>query len=254
MKIGIYGDSFACIHTKWVMSKSFNHHLGLSWVELLEEAGHDITNFAQSGSAFMFSYKKFLKNYKDFDLNIFVVTNWSRIYIEKLPEILIHGSPSCDVEYDRIMKSPNYKEKDEHIKILKSLKTYMEIWADWDMVKHTQQVLCQNIFNICPNTILIPVFEDSLIDGRGALWNACLHELFLCDERAYNKFDFLNLDCQRKCHFSEENNEVLAKEVLAAIDQKKQYVGLDLSLLKKPSKDFNFYVRQTVTPKLDNFL
>ena len=38
MKIGIYGDSFACINTKWGDSKVDNPTLGISWVEILENA------------------------------------------------------------------------------------------------------------------------------------------------------------------------------------------------------------------------
>ena len=81
MKIGIYGDSFACINTKWGDSKVDNPTLGISWVEILENAGHHINNFAKSGTAVMFSYENFLREHKNNDLNIFIVTSPTRLYV-----------------------------------------------------------------------------------------------------------------------------------------------------------------------------
>lgn len=199
----------------------------------------------------MYSYKLFLQNYSKFDLNIFVVTNYSRIFVEQLDGILIFGSPSCDIEYYNIINKPDYPKKKVHLEILKSLKTYIDIYMDDHMVIHIQHSLCNNIFNICPNTILIPAFENSISSTSDGLWEASKYELFLCDEAAFKKFDFLNLDCNRKCHFSEENNYTLATEVLSAIKNNKKVVTLNKKMLKKPSKSFDFYVKQTLPTKIE---
>jgi hypothetical protein len=251
MKVAIYGDSFACINTKWDVGLD-NFHLGLSWVEILERNGYEITNFAQSGTAFMFSYEKFLKEHKNYDLNIFVLTAPQRIYIKALDGIKIFGNLSWpDSEYERVKQLPFYPRKDIHLEILKSVKTYLELWVDQEMVTHTRHVLVNNLWNLAPNTIVIPAFSDSMAQTDINLFYVSKHELKLVDEQAYKKFDFGYLDCRRKCHLSNENNVVLGNKVLDAIANKQKIVTLHTDESVKPANnDFYFYVRQN---NLDSF-
>lgn len=244
MKIGIYGDSFACINTKWGDDRTDKPHLGLSWVEVLENAGHEIINFAQSGSAFMFSYENFLKEHKNHDLNIFVVTNPQRTYVKALDGIKLFGDTWAQSEYNRVKKLPPYPRQDIHLEILKSVKTYLELWVDQEMVTHTQHVLVNNLWNLSPNTMVIPAFSDSTTQTHINLFYAAKYELKLVDETEHKKFDFGYLDCKRKCHVSNENNIVLGNKVLNAIENNEKIVTLHIDELKKPANDdFYFYVR-----------
>ena len=111
MKIAVYGDSFACINTKWDEIKLDRPQYGISWVEILENAGHQINNFAESGTAFMFSYENFVREHKNHDLNIFVLTYPSRVYVKELNGIRIFGYGWVDSEYDRVKKLPFYPKQ-----------------------------------------------------------------------------------------------------------------------------------------------
>jgi hypothetical protein len=243
MKVAIYGDSFACINTRWGDTRVDSPHLGISWVEIIEREGYDITNFAKSGSAFMFSYENFLKEHKNYDLNIFVLTAPQRTYVKALDGLLLFGHTWAEGEYKRVEQLPFYPRKDIHLEILKSVKTYLELWVDQEMVTHTQQVLVNNLWNLAPNTIVIPAFSDSMSQTVINLFYSAKYELKLVDEKEHKKFDFNYLDCKRKCHFSNENNIVLGKKVLDAIVNKQKIVTLHIDELVKPAgNDFYFYV------------
>jgi len=244
MKIAIYGDSFACINTKWDSGKMDKAHLGISWVEILENAGHEITNFAESGSAFMFSYENLLKEHRNHDLNIFVVTDPQRTYIKALDGIKLFGFTWAESEYERVKKLPFYPRKVVHLEILKSARAYLEHWADWEMMTHVQQVLVTNLWNIAPNTIVIPAFSDSIEQTNTNLFDTAKYELELVNSKEFEKFDFGYLDCQRKCHFSNENNIVLGNKLLDAINNNQTIVTFAISECVRPAgNDFYFYVR-----------
>jgi len=245
MRIALYGDSFACINTKWGDTGTDRPEKGLSWGELLENHGHTISNFAKSGTAFMFSYDHFLREHKNFDLNIFVVTSPERLYVKALDGMCMFGWPWADSEHERVSKLPPYPRKEIHLEILKSVKIYLRDWVDWEMMTHVQHLLVNNLWRLAPNTIVIPAFENSMEQTTDDLFSAAKHELKLVNEEAYNNFDFGWLDCQRKFHFSEENNKVIADLIIDAIENNKKIVSVSTSDMIKPSNfDFSFYVKE----------
>ena len=78
MKIGIYGDSFAC--PKSSTDRKIN--TDTPWMTLIEKSNnHDITNFALSGTSMYWSYNIYKENHTKFDKNIFVATSPGRLYI-----------------------------------------------------------------------------------------------------------------------------------------------------------------------------
>jgi hypothetical protein len=67
MKIAFYGNSFA----------EDEGHKPESWLDkLARKFNAEWVSFGKGGSSLYYSYDKFLKNHKDYDLNIFVVTHW----------------------------------------------------------------------------------------------------------------------------------------------------------------------------------
>jgi hypothetical protein len=245
MKIAVYGDSFSIINTKWQTNLAeYQPHLGKSWVDILAEE-HEITNYAESGSAFMYSYELFLAHHNEHDLNIVVVTHPQRVYIKALGGILMFGPVWADCEYDRIKKMAWYPRKDTHLDILQSARNYITEWADFKMITHVQHVLVNNLWNLKENTLVIPAFEESIEQTTTNLNRLARYELSLVDPESFKKFDYGLLNCKRKCHFSKENNVVLAKFILDAIQQKKRIVEVEESDLVTPSnKNFEFYATE----------
>jgi hypothetical protein len=243
MKIAIYGDSFACINTLWDRPGiEINTDIGPSWIEILERAGHSISNFAVSGTAFMFSYETFLTEYRNHDLNIFVVTTPQRIYVKALDGLPMFGYSWAESQYDRIKKSSFYPKKQVHLEILASVQGYLKHWIDWAMLEHVQHVLVNNLWSLASNTLIIPAFSDSIAQTSANLFDAAKHELKLVDENTHNQFDYNFLDCRRACHFSQENNQVLASKILNAITEgaSNSFVTMDLKDVVKPKKSSNF--------------
>lgn len=245
MKIGIYGDSYGCYLTKWDEGLTLNEHLGLSWVEILESRGHEITNFSVVGSAFMYSYEKFVENYKNFDLNIFIATSWTRVYIKSLGKIKLFGYRSPVEETEKLKNLPPYEGKEKHLKILGILKEYFDHCMDWDLLKITQHGLVNNLWYLAPNTLVIPVDDESIPEKpKASLNDVQWGELSLISKKEFDNLKWnLGYHCYRKCHFSPENNAVVADMVLDAIANSKRVLDIDLSLIKKPSKAFSAYAK-----------
>ncbi len=238
MKIAIYGDSFGKINCE-------KKELGTSWTELLEE-NNTVTNFSKTGSAFMFSYETFLKNYANHDLNIFAVTAPARIYVKALPDQLFFGVFWLDYCVKLLKKKPWYAKKNDDLEMLASIRVYLDKWADWEMIHHIQHVLVNNLWNLAPNTIVLPGFCDSISQSNTGLHDIAMEELRLVDQEKFDKFDFNFLNCKRKCHFSEENNIVIFNLITDAIENNKKIIELDKSMLVKPSGKFEYYVERTI--------
>jgi len=254
MKIAIYGDSFGVVNTKWDLDYIATAPLrgealindGPAWVEILEEEGHEITNFAFMGTAFMFSYEIFLKEHKNFDLNIFVVTSHHRTYIKELDGLRMFGYTFADEEYNRVKKLHPYSKQQIHLDILKSAKVYLELWADWEMIRHVQHVLVKNLWNLAPNTLVIPGFNDSIEGSTIGLDDLAVRELSLVVKKEVDKHDiYRNTRCMRKCHFSKENNNMLGKKIKEAIQQEKKILQLSLDDVITPGNpNLDFYLKK----------
>lgn len=245
MKIAIYGDSFAAhqLHIKDSNGKILQEHLGRGWPEILEDY-YEIKNFGESGTAFMYSYELFLQHYSEYDLNIFIVTTPYRTYVRALDGILIIGLDYVDENITRIKKGPFYDKKYIHLEILKSIRVYLELWQDIEMLRHIQHGLVNNLWNLAPNTLVIPVFEDSIGQTNFNLQDLAGLELTMIDSNIRHRLLYpIILDCKRKCHFSEENNKVMAKLILSAIKSEKRIFEADPTDLVMPSKDLNFYIK-----------
>lgn len=252
MKIGVYGDSFAGMNTRFFEGSHSPDDVGPAWVELLEDEGkHKVCNFSKSGTAFQYSYEKFLEHYKSFDLNIVVVTSPNRTYIKALDDILVFGEDWIDFQINRINNSPWYIKKDKHLKILESVRVYLSDWVDWEMRKHIQHLQVNNLWKLAPNTIVIPAFYDSIEQTQKNLNDLSLAELMLIDPDQYNKNPLgkaLNRNqtviCRRKCHFSTENNRMLYELIDAAIKTGQKIIEPDISLLSEPkNKDYYYHIK-----------
>ena len=76
MRIAIYGDSYADYNYRPNNNKTWMHHL--------EDKNNKINVFANSGSSFYFSVKKYLETNKNFDKKIFFVTFPGRLYLPQI--------------------------------------------------------------------------------------------------------------------------------------------------------------------------
>mgnify|MGYP001132774268 CR=1 FL=1 len=109
MKLAVYGDSFA-----------IDDH-STAWPRILAEKldTQKYTNFAQVGTSIDFSYYHFMENHKDFDINIFIITEGSRysLWHHQKPLLLCNDNARVNV-----LHKENFKKlsRNEH-KIAKTI-------------------------------------------------------------------------------------------------------------------------------------
>lgn len=242
MKIAIYGDSYGGINTQWEGTIT-DPKLGPSWIDIVNEQ-HEVTVFAKTGSAFMFSYDIFRRENKNFDLNIFIATHPHRLHIKELEHLLFFGVDWTDHNIKKINSLPFYEKKHDHLQILQSVRTYQLLWEDRERTTHIQHVLVNNLWNINPNTIVIPVADDSIEQTTTNLNAIARVELELADPQGFRTFNLNNMSCLRKCHFSDENNIVFANKVLDAISNNDKIIEFHVTDAVRPAQNsINYYVK-----------
>jgi hypothetical protein len=236
MKIAIYGDSWA--------SEFLNEpHDYSGWPEILaNQSGYEVTNFAVPGSSLYFSYKEFSENHKKYDVNIFLITDYGRLYVKSIPEYSRNKTskhiPNLLNVINRKKQLPNDPLdpviKNRVMKIYDTLENYYTYIQDDDRDELIDQALVHHAKSISTNTIFIPCFrgyeEFSLInvfemenDSMGA------------NEKYFSKNIHVNTEIDGKllidvrvCHMTKRNNELLAEKLIKSIEENNMSVKFSL--------------------------
>ena len=198
MKIGVFGDSF-CAGT-------VVDYLGPSWVDMLENYGHNITNFGAGGSSMLFSAQLIESRAKDFDFIIWAATFPPRISIkiDEPPYHLHFSAPKFnfqDGNYNLTLPESRLKAK--------AASDYYTYLMDFDEYCLIGRSLVNYFLNTYDNLLIIPCFHDPI--GK----NFNLYEL--CERESKQYFpdtelhivykDYVDL---RNCHLTLNNNKILA--------------------------------------------
>lgn len=244
MKIGIFGDSHGDVsYLEW---KKLAPQVGPGWPEHLTKF-HKVTNYCEGGSGLWYSFKKFRDFHVKFDKCIFLPSQPARFTVHR-PE---HGEPLHIV--------PGYVGGDA-IRQLKSSSTlldnavfeaaagYIEHILDYDKEHLFGQYLIKEIHAIRPDTLIVKTFDQlhpestndscslswlSQLDIKGWGFNDGIREL-----RAYNK----NLVDYRKCHLTDENNEMVFNKIFHAIKNNLTYLDFKNTDYVPPSKPMSHYI------------
>lgn len=232
MKIGIFGDSYTSIN------ELGHDHLGLSWVQHLSKI-HEVINFGNSGSSFRWCYELFLKHKHEFDFCIVVVPTPHRVYIKALCDLpdVPKGHFFADPPFRTLVR--NSTADPDVLKILNSVEVWYTKWRDHDFERHLHHLTVKDMLSH-NNVLAIPGFLDS-IEGYDRpyqnLTDIQYWELLQVDPN----FDYGDMVCKRKCHLTEENNQVLFSLVKNAIDNKEKILNLDIKYFRKPTGSIDYY-------------
>ena len=222
MKIGIFGDS-------WASEFLDEPHNYLGWPEILaKQPGYEVTNFAVPGSSLYYSYKEFLENYKNYDINIFLITSYGRMYVQSMPEanqkkIAKHIPNLINIG---IRKKQLTATMNQVMKIYDAMEKYYEYIQNDEYDALVDKALVYHAKSISTNTIFIPCFhgydEFSLID----LFEMENHSIGVY-EKYSSKNIYLNIEYDGKmltdtrvCHMTKVNNELFAEKLIKAIEEK----------------------------------
>ena len=209
MKIAIYGDSFGTETPIFETEHPNLSKVGTPWVSLLRQH-YNVDNYCVSGSDYYFSFNNFLKNYKRYDINIFIETACNRLSI-KQNNVFVHNHN---------IQSATAKLKDSTDNslnnIYKASVQYFTHLHDIEKDEVLTSLMRKEIERLDSNCFFIKSF------GEHGLFNITLNENKIWKVNpTYTKDDkFLDL---RYCHMTKENNHTLYKIVYDKILTKEKF-------------------------------
>lgn len=208
-KILLLGDSFVDDRNIWGRSKMIKTK---TYQKQLEEL-YSVTNLSLWGSNLAFTYQQYIKHHKEFDLIIIMVTKPGKLELPKHSRFL-NGKTFKkwrmlpNIKTIQHMKNdPEYKNEFQQ-KILNAAENYFSYIENYEHVLLYHKCMVQQM--IASNTLLIPCFEDSVLENTiYCLANLSKKEL---GQRTYPDV--------RPCHLNQENHNKFAKELISWIETK----------------------------------
>ena len=149
MKIAVFGGSFAFRSTQTTNP---------AWFDIVGEklSATSVTPFGRGGASVFDSYKTFLENYKNFDLNIFLVTHWGQ-YTKEVNGVMKDGRKesitiSSLSSVEDVMR--NYKWDDTTIDHLTKIKSWFIANVDEYEIL-IRELMIRDVEEKDPNAIVI---------------------------------------------------------------------------------------------------
>jgi len=232
MKIAIYGDSFA---EGSPQTKHFH------WYNILGRLYNaQVTCYGQAGSSTFHSYKTLLEKYREYDLNILLVTHYGR-YTRHLT-FTMTGPKRFYVPSLRTASMMKTELDSQLLDSEKEMLSHLEnhfIVQDDEFLKTAQDCLIRNLLATVPNIIVLPCFQEDF-----SMLNTLKQQLnlgaspscweFLGAQRKYfgitdqTQNNYIERQEAIACHFTEETNEVYAQSVYDYIMNKKPISAPDI--------------------------
>jgi len=250
MKIAVYGDSFGGINLTNIPGD--NEDRGKSWVQVLSEK-YNVTNFSAGGTSLFYSYEIFLQQNKNFDYNIFLITEPNRLTLNNVDnEHFKHFNLAMLDVFSKVTENSNTGNDK---KVIDALLGYYSYIHNQKYIDICHALMVNSIININQNSLIIPCFPTS-IPGNTSLVEITDYELLdqilYLKDKGYrmwklidNKWTFADY---RKCHLSEENNRILANIIDNSITNKTNILDIKLNDYQKAGKDIEFYyLKKTLT-------
>jgi hypothetical protein len=235
MKITIFGDSFGDDTIESLIQSE------TSWIDVLRENGHIITNFSKGGSSLYYSYERYLKyidshSYEEYDLIIFVMTGPGR-------EEIVFGKDTfylTSISQIEVIRDLLARDEEQR-RILEAIRIYWAFCKDVRKDRVFHDLLIKDI-----KSRERMFFIQTWIEGDdNDIVELSRKELALINpdirnENEETKFMKLHRD-NRKCHFTSVNNRMLGNKILQAINAKQQTVDFDINDIVKPEFDTQYY-------------
>lgn len=211
IRMAIYGDSFGDGGQYKDIKGVVN--IGNWWPNVLANRLqiNSVENYCAGGTPFIFTYNAFINNYKNYEINIVLVTEPGR-YTEMIhlpsvsPNPAYYGTSIGQI--DAIMTK--YKLTPREQRILDNLKSW-HIMKDIDFLATVQDLMVKDIIARAPKTIVIPCFKTS-----APFLNAGLIDLLHYQQNSLglSNDDIVATYSEKPeiigCHFTPEMNRVVA--------------------------------------------
>ena len=197
MSIAIYGDSFA---------DSGNN--AQAWPKLLEEIlNTNIDNFAVSASSAVYSYSVFLKNYKNYEKNIFVLTHSNRFsFFDNFNHVWTTRISNINETIEHNTQRYNYNLSNVDKKIYKNKMFEVSHYPNNQKI-YIQSIIDSLKFND-PNILLLHAFDDFTKSNLKNIQSLDYHYHF--EDKNKAKYYGVEDNKLRPCHMSLKQNKEFA--------------------------------------------
>jgi hypothetical protein len=212
MKVGIFGDSFAC-------TKSDNAIKAKEWSEYLQESSNaiEVVNYGIPGSSIYFSYQCFKKNFMLYDKIIFCGTTTGRAWY---PQFARLGNYFEHASFSSILTAPcpGKKEKSKQKTHFTTISSYVKDL--YNVTEHTEyaRLMIEDVKR-ANNVLYLPCFEKTSIDDYMPLTNISNKDI-----NPSNHYTHKDI---RANHMNDKNNQILAIKVMNWINT--ETFSLDIS-------------------------
>ena len=190
MKIGVFGDSFADKNAEKI------------WWQFLQNYGHEVTCFGESGSSIVWSAKQILNAKNDFDFIIWCVTSPNRITVwqrANFTEKYVHVQGTDQ----KFHSDPEIQKK------IDATEKFIQIAMDEPDREFVAKCVVEHVKTQVPDMLLIPCFAMPLFDSvENAGFN--LFELFEKETKCFPPSKYFDV---REGHLRESTHAVLAEEI-----------------------------------------
>jgi hypothetical protein len=237
MKIGIFGDSYACNNP--LLSSYFIGEEATarkSWIDHIEiEKKIRVANHSMMGSGLYYSYNQFKKYQRTYDKIIFIVTNWGRLWVPNIHAGHPHipGLAHCE-------EKMQYSVDEDDREIFKAAYDYYVYLENQDKEIDLHKLMISDILRIRSDALLIPVFNNE-------------QQSFVPNWAGSTLRDISDIDCHffkrptggpdlKHCHFNDENNVIFARHVINWIDHQTP-LHIDLREYQAPTKSIEYYFK-----------
>lgn len=212
MKVGLFGDSYAC----------FSTGSNTAWFEneiILQS--YNLDSYAKKGSDISFSYNLFMNNHEKYEKNIFIVTESTRHTFE-LNGHTVHVSNIDVIDYIKT------NIVDHKIKaVLTALKTHYLYTLNTQFYDFGLAGMIQHIKSIRPDTIIVYGFYNHSIKEITNNY-FYLSQVSAMELKSFNiDFDWMKRNYVpdgRSSHMTDDNNQIFAEYMKNKLD------GIDVTI------------------------
>jgi hypothetical protein len=222
-KLAIFGDSFGANSDDILFDQWWPTKLA----KLLEVK--EYINYCRPETSFYFSYTNFVKNYRDNDINIVLVTSPHRytksVSIRSSSNVRLRSTIISNIhKLEYLRKSKTLTDEG------RQLLNYLEGWfmsADDNYMDAMHSLMINHIISLDPNVILIPCFSDSIqhsmLNIIGLNVEQHLYEIVRMQHKSLGSkriniiSEYLERSTIITCHFTPETSTIVTDLVFERI-------------------------------------
>jgi len=243
--LAIYADSHGVNNTGGVDDSDFPKDMQPSWFEYLMN-DYDITNYSLRGSSTYYSFNNFLHKHHLYDNVIFIPSSPGRIDIVLEDNSLTSVIPNFNLLEECYSR---YNPNSLDFKKTKTAVDYMTYLYDPIKELRLNNCMIREVMRIRPDVLIIPAFKSNIWHQQAVVLSDFSRNELLSYKLVIKNQGYFDL---RKCHLSEEHNEILYKKVKKSLENNDKFAYFIESDFVLPKNNFEYYFKKLPSGQMGN--